>query len=75
MSHCTIDLQSDFNAISSFVVNNPGLMLMYVITQVFSQIALSKAAVSSLNLVQRLTLTIIMTCLLFAARSVLDGRK
>ena len=74
MSHCTVDLRSDFLAMNRFVVENPGLMLAYVLAQILSQLALSKATIaSSLNLAQRLTLTIVLTCLIFAAKTIITG--
>lgn len=76
MSSCSINLGADFQALNDFVVNNPGLMFAYVVAQIISQLALSRAATaSSLNLVQRLTLTVLLTCVLFAARSFVEGDR
>ncbi len=69
MSECTVNLGADFNALNAFVTSNPSLTIWYVVAQVFSQFALSKATVASLNVVQRLTLTVLLSLLVYAGRS------
>jgi hypothetical protein len=69
MSQCHFNLAADYTALREFISANPALMFTYVLAQILSQYALSKAAVASLNLVQRLVLTVVLTLVLFATRS------
>lgn len=73
MSECTLNLAADFEALKAFVAANPGLMAWYVVAQVLSQFALSRSTKSSLNVVQRITLTIILSLLVYAGSSFMRG--
>lgn len=74
MSHCTLEPTVDVATLLQFVWDNPRLVIAYTVSQTLSLYLLSRANSSSrLNGFQRLTFTLVVTCMLFALRSGIGG--